>query len=207
MPAAVLSPDELDDLIYYARTGDLAALESTITSLSTSNSTPPHQIVAAATDDDGDDEHSASSSGCCLLHWPAANGNEDVLLYLLSLLKPERGETKARKRDRQGLLNYKNRSGNTPLHWAAVNGHLSCVKVLMDAGADPTITNAAGHDALFEADCSGKDGGREVAEWMLANCEGVEKGMGGEGGGADGAAGMGGDEMEEDGVVETGNGT
>lgn len=47
----------------------------------------------------------------------------------------------------------------------------------MAAGGDPTITNNAGHDALYEADCSGNEGGKEVAEWLLANCAGLEMGI------------------------------
>jgi hypothetical protein len=49
------------------------------------------------------------------------------------------------------------------------------VKALVAAGADPSLTNEAGHDAVYEAECSGKEGGKEVAEWMLANCAGLEK--------------------------------
>jgi uncharacterized protein len=182
MPPIKLTTDELDDLIYYARTGDLAALTSTLTSLSTFHSTPAYQIVCASIDQDDDASNSTFSSGCCLLHWPAANGNEEVLSYLLSLLKAPQNATEGKMTAEQGLLDHKNSSGNTPLHWAAVNGYIKCVKILVAAGADPTITNKAGHDALYEADCSGKDGGREVTEWMLAHCEGVEKGMSGESG-------------------------
>jgi len=74
------------------------------------------------------------------------------------------------------LVNHKNVSGNTPLHWAAPNGHLSCVKALVAAGADSSITNEAGHDAVYEAKYSGKEDGKEVAQWILANCAGLEKG-------------------------------
>lgn len=50
------------------------------------------------------------------------------------------------------LVNHKNNSGNTPLHWAAFNSQLSCVKVLVSAGADPSIKNDAGHDTIYEAE-------------------------------------------------------
>ncbi|THD00414.1 hypothetical protein EYZ11_000141 [Aspergillus tanneri] len=58
------------------------------------------------------------------------------------------------------IINHKNHSGNTPLHWAALNTHLECVKVLVDAGADITLTNDAGLDAVFlaeRADWSGQE--------------------------------------------------
>lgn len=75
------------------------------------------------------------------------------------------------------VLNTRNAAGNTPLHWAALNGHLECVKVLVDAGADPTITNNAGHDAVYEAELNDK---REVVEWVLKESEGMEEGIAGD---------------------------
>jgi uncharacterized protein len=41
---------------------------------------------------------------------------------------------------------------------------LEAVKVLLEEGADPTITNQRGHDAVFEAEVNDK---REVVEWVL----------------------------------------
>jgi len=34
------------------------------------------------------------------------------------------------------LINTKNDQGNTPLHWAALNGNLEVVEVLVKAGGD-----------------------------------------------------------------------
>lgn len=84
------------------------------------------------------------------------------------------------------LINAQNEAGNTPLHWAALNGHLECVKALIDNGADPTVTNRAGHDPVYEAEVNDR---REVVEWVLR--EGGE-GLGGGGwrrGGGGGAGG------------------
>lgn len=68
-----------------------------------------------------------------------------------------------------------NDAGNTPLHWAALNGHLESVKLLVQSGADVTIINKAGHDAVFEAEINDK---KEVVEWLLGAVEELEKGIG-----------------------------
>lgn len=89
------------------------------------------------------------------------------------------------------ILESQNAAGNTPLHWAALNGHLDAVKALVRAGADPSVTNGAGHDVVYEAEVAGRE---EVVEWLLVEGKGLDvgiKGMGGEGewygtGGSDG---------------------
>ena len=70
--------------------------------------------------------------------------------------------------------NLQNGSGNTPLHWAALNGHLETVKLLVETGADVTIVNKAGHDAVYLAEVSEKT---EVAEWLLSAGKGLEIGV------------------------------
>ena len=52
----------------------------------------------------------------------------------------------------QNIVNHRNHSGNTPLHWAALNTHLDCVKALVEAGADVSTKNDAGRDAVFLAE-------------------------------------------------------
>lgn len=71
-------------------------------------------------------------------------------------------------------VNLQNLAGNTPLHWASLNGHLDAVKALIGAGADPAIRNGTGHDAVYEAEVGGKD---EVVSWLLKEGEGLEKGV------------------------------
>lgn len=75
-------------------------------------------------------------------------------------------------------VNAVNDSGNTPLHWAALNGRLDCVKLLVESGADVTIINKAGHDAVFEAEINDK---KEVVDWLLGAVEELEKGIGSNG--------------------------
>lgn len=76
---------------------------------------------------------------------------------------------------RPEFLNAVNEAGNTPLHWAALNGHLESVKLLINSGADVTIVNQAGHDAVYEAEINDKN---DVVDWLLGAVEELEKGIG-----------------------------
>lgn len=80
----------------------------------------------------------------------------ELLNYLLqTLTDPSAALT---SEDFASFINYRNYTGNTPLHWAALNTHLDCVKALVEAGADISLKNDAGHDALFLA---------ERADWAV----------------------------------------
>jgi ankyrin repeat protein len=61
-------------------------------------------------------------------------------------------------------LNRQNAQGSTPLHWAALNGHLAVVKQLVGAGADMWTKNEAGHLAMFEAERADKG---DVVQFLL----------------------------------------
>ena len=200
--------ESIDDLIYFARVGDLEELQTTIKTLTTSHSSTPAAIISSAIYINPSDP--GSSSNCSLLHWAAANNHVDVLRYLLTSLDDARTSLKQEnaptngdsspsqtfKPKQGGLVNVQNNSGNTALHWAALNGNLECVKLLVQAGADPGIRNNAGKDAVFEAErgelnkngseqetvSEGQDEKRKdpgVVEWLLDNCEGLDRGVGG----------------------------
>ncbi|PLB45972.1 hypothetical protein P170DRAFT_439672 [Aspergillus steynii IBT 23096] len=86
----------------------------------------------------------------------------EILTYLLSTLTQTQPQASA-----PAVLNHKNHSGNTALHWAALNTHLECVKALVEAGADIAITNDAGLDAVFLA---------ERADWSAEEVNGDNAG-------------------------------
>lgn len=67
-----LSTETIDDLIYSARAGDLAALKEDLGTLSTQHSCSEGSIIASAIDSEPESE---GGTGACLLHFPAANGN------------------------------------------------------------------------------------------------------------------------------------
>ncbi|KAJ5089128.1 hypothetical protein N7532_007812 [Penicillium argentinense] len=138
-----LSAEAIDDLIYDARAGDLEALTADIANLASQNTCAESQIVASAIDMEDESE---GGTGSCVLHFPAANGNIEILNFLLQKLST--GDAA----QRTAFVNHTNHSGNTPLHWAALNTHIECVKALVEAGADVTVKNDAGHDAVFLAE-------------------------------------------------------
>ncbi|KAK6509731.1 hypothetical protein TWF481_004461 [Arthrobotrys musiformis] len=176
-PPPTLDEDITDDLLYFSRTNELSDLKETITTLSTSLNRYPLEISAAAVDE---------YSGNTCLHMAAANNHVQIVEYILSLEAPPIATPPAPAAADADvitvptgylntLLNFPNESGNTPLHWACLNGHIDTVKVLVKAGADPGVLNAAGHDCVYEAEVNDKS---EVVEWVLNFAEGLESGVG-----------------------------
>jgi hypothetical protein len=62
------------------------------------------------------------------------------------------------------VVNKQNKAGNTALHWAALNGKFDAVKMLFEHGADLTIKNERGRDAILEALLNDKN---EIVEWAI----------------------------------------
>ncbi|KAG9193260.1 hypothetical protein G6011_03295 [Alternaria panax] len=154
---AGLDEDAIDEVLYLARANEAAELDAYISELSTQTKRSKAELFTAAID-----PYSKNSA----LHYAAANGHNDVIKLILS--------TSAEKPE-PAFLNAINEAGNTPLHWAALNGHLESVKLLIHAGADVTIINRAGHDAVYEAEINDKN---EVVDWLLGAVEELEKGIG-----------------------------
>lgn len=121
-------------------------------------------------------------------------------LSSLSLQEQERQRQQERQPELVKFLNTKNKAGNTALHWASVNGHVGVVSVLLAAGADPTILNEAGHDAVYEAELADKN---EVVDVLLKDGIGLDSAIAGLG--RDGTDGGDDDDGEsDDGEEETG---
>ncbi|KAJ3227162.1 Palmitoyltransferase zdhhc13 [Clydaea vesicula] len=77
------------------------------------------------------------NEACSSLHWAAINNRIEVALYLISV--------KATVDIRGGQLSA------TPLHWAARAGHIHMVTILLKNGADPTLFDGQGYNALHLA--------------------------------------------------------
>lgn len=129
-----LDQEDQEAIVLDARAGDLESLKDIFTNL-----IDPSALVECK------EELSKSSA----LHMAAANGHYDVIKYLLSIIPVN--EVKA-------WVNQQNETGNTALHWAALNGKLEVVQLLCDEyDADPFIRNNFDHDAIYEAENSGKE--------------------------------------------------
>jgi len=83
-------------------------------------------------------------SGNTALHMASANGHANVVKLLLSLAPPFSDsapsstctvETTSSSSTQQSLIMIPNKSGNTPLHWAAANGREEIVALLLSAGS------------------------------------------------------------------------
>lgn len=156
--APTLTADEIDDVLYFTRVNEVEDLKTTIAELAQKYNCQPKDVVEAAVDPE---------SGNSSLHYCAANGLADLFPILAEYFSTP------------ASLNRQNAQGSTPLHWAALNGHLAVVKQLVGAGADMWTKNEAGHLAMFEAERADKG---DVVQFLLeAGGKDVER-VGAEGG-------------------------
>ncbi|QDS68848.1 hypothetical protein FKW77_007252 [Venturia effusa] len=164
-----LTEEEIDDVLYSARTNDLEELKPFISTLHTKyTSETPASIILAAVD---------AETGNNAAHYACGNGHIDIIKYLLSQFPSDSNPPS------KTLLTARNKAGNTALHWAALHGHLEIVKLLLLSGADVSILNAVGHDAVYEAEINDK---QDVVAVLLKEGVGLDTGLGSaEGGVAD----------------------
>jgi ankyrin repeat protein len=152
-----LSPEEIDDVLYFTRANEPHDLQQTLSELAAKHNTSIKHVLEGSID---------PQTGNTVFHFCSANGLIDLLPSLLSPSNESRVSAQT--------INLGNREGNTALHWAAYNGHLPVVKLLIAAGADMWIKNAAGHLAMFEAERADKS---DVVQYLLeAGGEKVEEG-------------------------------
>ncbi|KAL7419133.1 ankyrin repeat-containing protein [Cryptotrichosporon argae] len=108
--------------------------------------------------------------GNTVLHMACGNGHADVLELVVAHIAPS-------------LLTQTNEAGSPPLHWAVLNNHVACVKLLVELPEERggglhllKQTNGAGRDAFAESIFAG-EGKEEVSGWIegyLFRAEGGE---------------------------------
>jgi hypothetical protein len=83
-----------------------------------------HQLIAKEAD--------VNKTGWTPLHYAASGAKASILLILL---------------DHSAYIDAESPNGSTPLMMAAMYGDVDCVKLLLEAGADPTLQNQQGLNA------------------------------------------------------------
>jgi len=159
---AELNEDEVDDLLYFARHNEIHDLKECAMELSKKYGVSQSTIFQSTLD---------PHSGNTVLHLASANGHLEAIN---AIIESTIGEGQPTDGDLAKFVNRQNQSGNTALHWAALNGHADVVLLLIQRGADPSILNAAGHDALFEAELNEKT---KAAEVLLTEGKELESGL------------------------------
>ncbi|KAM7211637.1 Ankyrin repeat-containing domain protein [Rhypophila decipiens] len=151
-----LTEDEIDDLLYFARTGDQEELASTLTALAEREKVSTAEILSSARDD--------KKSTC--LHMATGNGHLETIKYILTQFQNRP------KPEKQAFLDAGNEFGNTGLHWASLGGFLEVVKFLMAEGASPALANDKNYVPLDLASFGEKF---DVVDYFLAQSGGLEE--------------------------------
>ena len=97
-----------------------------------------------------------NKKGWAPLHYAATNGQDEVAQLLI---------------DHSAYIDAGSPNGTTPLMMAARGNHITTVKVLLDAGADPTIKNQLGLTAL---DFAKQYHAKDVAEGLTARLQNMQ---------------------------------
>ncbi|PCH36588.1 ankyrin [Wolfiporia cocos MD-104 SS10] len=139
MSVSTPTAEDLDELFISCRYGDLEDIQQFVDRFGADH-------LNEIRDDNGN----------TVLHMVCANGHTEVLEYLLPKVSPS-------------LLSAQNEAKSTPLHWAAVNSHLSIAQALVRYRSGPGITlidikNSAGRSPLGEAENVGWE---EGAKWFV----------------------------------------
>lgn len=163
------SPDDIEELLLDCRYGDLGCVQDFVDKYGP-------EALAKACDGRGNtvlhmcaaNGHAGAFQPMCTVLVSGANRVKETLSYLLSL-----------PRTPVSLLTSTNDAGNTPLHWACLNGHVECVRLLVNFRPEPdaagtvsalgpaliSIRNNAGQTPLGEALRAGWEDG---AQWLVS---------------------------------------
>ncbi|KAK9380949.1 ankyrin repeat-containing domain protein [Kockiozyma suomiensis] len=154
-----ITEDEVEDLIYSARSEDLDGLKHLLNNLCKELGQSEAEVLLQAVD-----PYTQSTP----LHMACANGFLEITEYILSKFPTPSPDSPLEPNTT--LATFVNDSGNTALHWACLNGHLKIVEKLCDAGADPFLNNSMGQDALFQAENNEK---LDVVDYILTRFQDV----------------------------------
>ena len=193
-----LSEDEIDDLLYFARTGEKEEFTQTVTSLSFREEVDAAAILGAAKDEAKSTPlHMAAGNGHLgtLFHPTFARESSSTLrlaktLYFFQICPVAQARVLANqdfpemvklivellktqaKDQRQLFLDDSNEHGNTGMHWAALGGHLETVKFLLECEASPALANERNYVPL---DLASFNGHLEVVQYFLSFSGGLER--------------------------------
>ncbi|KAI0906075.1 ankyrin repeat-containing domain protein [Ustulina deusta] len=164
--APCLSEEEIDDLVYLARTGEDADLTEMLHELATRETATAADILTAARAEQG--------KATCL-HMAAANGHAMPAKASVTKVAPAESEgaesAQTVAQVEPAYIDAQNAFGNTALHWACLGGHLDIVKLLLSRDALPAIANDKDQIPL---DLAAFNNHMHVVDYFLAQSKGIE---------------------------------